>query len=336
MLIRKRSILFLLGLLSTIPGCSTQFMKHYDRQRASLKKQFVSAALPEGPVTVFVHGSKSSFTSKIIHRLDYAHGLISTTLNTTDSVLANIAITLCTVSPEEFPRERFFFYSWPGTISFPSRLQAAEKLYTVIKHHKGPITIITHSHGCNVALNLAYWAEVHHDTRFKVDRLILIAPPVQEVTKNLALEDYFKEIYTFYSTADTMQVADPQALYWESHGWTAPTTNIPFFSKRTFDPAPHIIQTRVLQDWQSPSHLQLMLTRFIKKLPVLLKLVKMTASAENYECTKNEFIVNIPPLDFPPHLVTQSELKNHYTPRGNYYKYRQLKKRSTLQPCKAS
>lgn len=331
MVVRKCSLLFLLCILSTIPGCSTQFMKHYDRQRATLKKQFVSAPLPEGPVTIFVHGSKSSFTSKIIHRLDFTQGLISTSLNTTDSVLAKIAITLCIVSPEEFPKDRFFFYTWPGTISFPSRLEAAEKLYNVIKHHKGPITMITHSHGCNVALNLAYWAEVHHNETFKIERLILIAPPVQEVTKNLALENYFKEIYTFYSTADTLQIGDPQALYWESYGWTAPTTKIPFFSKRTFDPAPHIIQTRVLQDWQSPNHLQLMLTRFIRKLPVLLKLVKIASTTQDYECTKNMFIANIPPLEFPPHLVSECELKNHYVPRGNYYKYKQLKKRSTLQ-----
>ncbi len=222
---------------------------------------------------------------------------------------------------------------WPGTITFPSRLQAAEKLYNVIKTHKGPITIIAHSHGCNVALNLAYWAEINNDETFKVERLILIAPPIQEVTKPLATDKYFKEVYTFYSSADSLQVADPQALYWESYGWTEPSTKVPFFSERTFPPAPHAIQTRVLQDWQSPNHLQLMLTRFIRKLPVLLKLVKIAATTEPFECTKNQFIVNIPPLDFPPHLVSAGELRNHYVPRGNYYRYKQLKKRSSLQPC---
>lgn len=317
----------IIGLLA---GCDTRFMEHYDRNRMLIKKQFVAVPLPEGPITIFVHGSKSSTASKIIHRLDYTQGLISPSLNTTDSVMANIAVTLCTVSPDQYPIDRFFFYSWPGKISFPSRLQAAERLYSVIKNHKGPMTVITHSHGCNVALNLAYCAEMEGNDSFKIDKLILIAPPVQEVTKPLAIKKYFDEIYTFYSSADTLQVADPQALYWESYGWTAPSTAVPLFSSRTFDPCPHIIQTRVLQDWQSPNHLQLMLTRFIKKMPVLLKLVKMASEQQDFACTKNMFIVNIPPCDFPPHLISEEELSHHYVPRSNFHKYRQLQKRTQL------
>ena len=154
----------------------------------------------------------------------------------------------------------------------------------------------------------------------------MLAPPVQEVTKPFAYSPIFKEIYTFYSSADIMQVGDAQALYWESYACTPPHTRVPFLSTRTFEPAPNIIQTRILLDWQSAGHLHFMLGRFIKKLPLLLKLVKKTADNEGFECRKNFYIINIPLFDLPPHIVQPEELKCRYIPRSTYYQTRRMLK----------
>ena len=120
-----------------------------------------------------------------------------------------------------------------------------------------------------------------------------------------------------------MQVGDPQALYWESYAYTKPCTNIPLLSKRTFDPAPHIMQTRILLDWQSPGHLVFLLKRFVKKIPALLKVVNEAADCDGYARTRNYFIVNVPLFDLPPCII-ESTAPRRYVPRSSYHEDRRL------------
>lgn len=313
----KLVITFLLVFL-LLPGCKKY--ANYHRRAAFLKKVFFAGPIADGPVSIFVHGTKTSLISKIVHQIDYPSGIIPRSLLQTNSVMTRIADALSIADADEFSHEAFYFYSWPGKMTFNGRLKAAERLYDILHTHKGPLTIITHSHGCNVALNLAYIAQKKNDTSFVVDRLILLAPPVQEVTKSFVHSPIFKQVYTFYSTADVFQVGDAQGLYWESYAYTKPCTHIPLFSKRTFESAPNIIQTRILLDWQSPGHLIFLLQRFIKVLPALLRLVTKVAENDGYARTRNHYIVNIPLFNLPPHLVEPEELKNHYVPRSTYYK----------------
>lgn len=333
-MIQKKNILFLLLIILTFASCASK--KGYHRRKEFLKRVFFAGPIASGPTTIFVHGTKTSLISKVVHQIDYPHGIVPRSITQKSSVMTRIGRTLSEADPQDFPCESFYYYSWPGKMTFEARLRAAQRLYDVIRDHKGPLTIITHSHGCNVALNLAFCAQKDNNTSFSVDRLILLAPPVQEVTKPFAHSPIFKRVYTFYSSADIMQVGDAQGLYWQSYAYTKPYTHIPFLSKRTFDAAPNIIQTRVLLDWQSPGHLHFLLSRFIKTLPALLKLVTKAADNDGYERTRNHFIVNIPLFRCPPHLVDPCELHRSYVPRNNYYKMKNMLTSNGLENTKHS
>ena len=309
-------------IIMVLSGCAPK--KSQYRRKVFLTKTFFESPLADGPITVFVHGTKTSLISRLVHQTDHPAGIMPSTEVCTNSVLTRIGPTLNAVDPQQFPLNTFYYYTWSGKMTFAYRLQAAEKLYEVLRNHKGPVTMITHSHGCNVALNLAYWANVQQDTSFSIDRLILLAPPVQEVTKPYVYSPIFKRVYTFYSTADIMQIGDPQALYWESYLHTKPSTLIPWLSCRIFDPAPHIIQTRVLFDRQSPGHLHFLLSRFIRKLPALLDVV--TKEAERCGAPNQHYIVNIPLYDLPPHIVSAAELAGRYIPRSTHYKIKRSNK----------
>ena len=319
-----KRIIICLSILALIPSC--KYSRHYQPRKQYLKKVFFAGPVPDGPAVIFVHGTKESVISKLIHKLDYPLGVVSSNTIKESSVLSRIAITLDEVCPEEFNREYFYFYGWHGKLNFPSRTLAAKRLYNVIKDHKGPLTIITHSHGSSVALYLAQLAEQDQNSAFKVDRLVLLAPPVQVVTKHLAHAPTFKEVYTFYSTGDFMQISDPQGLYWESYAYTPEYTPIPFLSTRTLDPAPNIMQSRIMLDRQSPGHLNFMLSRFIKHLPCMMHMVKDRSEHGGYEETRNFYIVDIPLCGLAPEILSLCDIKGNYVPRSNYYKVKRMLK----------
>ena len=313
--------LILCIVILSLAGCGGH-KKYYDRKKITLQKSFFAGPLPEGPLTVFIHGTKQSLLSRMVHKLDYPLGIVSSSLTTTNSVLARIARSLNKADQKEYPRDNFYFYGWPGKMNFPARFKAAERLYGVIKDHTGPLTIIAHSHGCNVALYLATLAAEDPMSKFSVDRLILLAPPVQEVTKHLVHSPIFKEVYSFYSTADLFQIGDPQGIYWESYQCIEPGTRVPIFSQRTYKPAPNLIQVRLLLDWQSPGHIHFMLSRFLTKLPLLVRMTKEASIAGGYERCGNCYIINIPLFNQPVHFVEPCQLKRRYVPRSSYYKDR--------------
>jgi len=328
-------ILIFCIILSVLPSC--KYNNYYKQRKLFLRKVFYTGPIPDGPITIFIHGTKESILSKLVHRLDYPYGVAQASMTQANSVLSRIAHALCKACPEEFALERFYFYGWHGKLNFPSRIAAAERLYDVIKNHKGHLTVMGHSHGCNVALYLAALAEKDHNSTFKVDRLILLAPPVQVVTKHLAHAPTFKQVFTFYSTSDFFQVGDPQGLYWESYAYTPSGTKIPLLSARTFDPAPHIMQTRVLLDRQSPGHLGMMLNRFIKTIPCLTKMVSQKAANGGYEQCRNLYTINVPPCGLSPEFMCDRSLQGAYIPRSSYYRTkRALKKQSALPLAQSS
>ena len=322
-----RSLLLIFASLTCLPGWKT-VPPRWKRNQILINKSFFSGPLNEGPVTLFIHGTKSSCIARALSNLEFPHGINPVNLIRTRSVLSTIAYTLNGARPEEFPLDSCYFYSWPGRLTFSSRWIAAQKLYPILKNHTGPLTLITHSHGANVALYLARCAQLDNNPDFSIDTLIMLAPPVQEATKQYAYSPVFKKIYNFYSTADFMQVADMQGTYPESQKEAPPGTSIPFFSERTFPPAHHIRQVRMLIDGQSISHLHFLLTRFIKHLPALMILADQ---AGDYACTKNFCILTIPRGNNPPHALSQAQLKGTYIPRSQYDRVKRL----TPPPLKA-
>ncbi len=298
-----------------------------------LRKVFFCGPIDPERATIFIHGTKESLISKMVHKIDYPFGIVQASTVQANSVLARIAHTLSKACPEEYTLDNFYFYGWHGKLNFPSRTKAAERLYNIIKDYKGYLTIMTHSHGCSVALYLAQLAEKDQNSTFKVDRLILLAPPVQVVTKHLIHAPTFKEVYTFYSSADFLQVGDPQGLYWESYAYTPEDTKIPFLSSRTFDPAPNIMQTRIMLDRQSPGHLGIMLSRFVKNVPCLMRMVHEKATHGGYESCRNFYTINVPPCGLPPVFVGECDLKGTYIPRSSYYRTKR-KLQCELTPAK--
>lgn len=276
------------------------------KKRHILKKKPPTVqSIKDGPATVFIHGTIFPIISRFTHGVAYPDGLISYADCPQPNRLTRMAETLCNACPEEFPLGSFYFYCWPGNLNFKERKRATQKLYSLLIKHKGPLTLIAHSHGCNVAL---YLAELEDSTSFTIDRLILCACPVQKATAHLVKSPIFKSIYSFYSSADVTQILDPQGLYEETKKISK---DCPLFSERLFEDAPNLIQARVLMNRQSPGHQSFLTQRFLSRLPSLLMRMDESATQKN----ERHCILNIPPAPESPHLVEKIEVAQRYIPR---------------------
>lgn len=269
------------------------------------------------PNTVFIHGTLFHVKQYLVHALDCQLGFNHAEKQRFKFLMGHIPHILSKADPEEFPLKNFYLYGWSGSLSFEKRKEAALDLYHHLKKLSGPITLIGHSHGANVALNLAEIAQEHNDTEFKIDRLIMLAGPVQEATAHLIKSPIFKRIYSIYSTADMLQILDPQGTYKETKKISKEKNQkAPFFSKRTFEAAPNLIQIRIFLDWQSPSHIGFILKRFIKKLPLVLKIVDQAITDPLLSSEDNHYFVNIPRVHRKPHIVPKDKVPP-YIPRSD-------------------
>lgn len=208
--------------------------------------------------------------------------------------LRMVADKLSAACPYQFPLDHFYIFGWSAKLDFNERYREAHKLYEALvqlvneyqtKYKCTPtITIITHSHGGNVALNLAHAQHCFNDT-INIDRLIMLACPIQEQTKQLSTDDIFKNIYVFYSKGDFIQWLDPQGLYpardyllekksflnkkeWQTALSKTKKSNL--FSERCLPPHKKIKQVRIKIDSYNPLHLTFMQGKFIIHLPLLL------------------------------------------------------------------
>ncbi len=267
--------------------------------------------IQNGPTTIFIHGTIVPVLSRFTHGVEYPDGLISFMDCPDPNRLTRIAQTLSAASPEEFFLESFYFYCWPGDLKFGERKKATEKLYATLCKHTGPLTLLAHSHGCNVALYLAELAAADKSSSLSIERLIMFACPVQLATAHLVKSPLFKSIFSFYSTADLGQIIDPQGLYDETKK-VSKDSKSPLFSKRKFDDdAPNLIQARVLMNRQSPGHLSFITPRFLSRLPSILSLLEESVAQKG----ERHFIVNIPRAPEAPHLIEKIELAHKYVPR---------------------
>lgn len=107
-----------------------------------------------------------------------------------------------------------YTFGWNGRLSQKKRLYAAFDLYrqltdelTHFAPEKTTITLIGHSHGGNVILNLAQ-AEETYKKHLSIDKILLLGTPVQSETQPLLASPIFKSIYHFYSHGDSIQKLD--------------------------------------------------------------------------------------------------------------------------------
>ncbi len=110
----------------------------------------------------------------------------------------------------------YYTFGWSGRLNQRHRQEAAELLYTqlvaeqeLLKKRFGNVQIILlgHSHGGNVALNLAH-AEQLHKKNLSIEKLIMLGTPVQTETSHYAAQSCFKKVYNFYSKGDAIQTLD--------------------------------------------------------------------------------------------------------------------------------
>ena len=236
-------------------------------------------------VTIWIHGTRAFFSKFIAKNFFYTKpGLHCATTFEQKYHIREMAEILSTLDPANFSVENIYFYGWSGKLSFKARLQAAKKLYIYIKDLikayeneygiKPIIRIITHSHGGNVALNL-----VQYNKRCKIiiDELILIACPVQKRTSNFSKSPMFKNVYSLYSRHDSIQILDPQVLYW----WFKKDLSKPysikpdnFFSQRCFPEQENIRQVQIMFPYRGIMHIEFITNKFIAALPLILEEIR--------------------------------------------------------------
>jgi len=282
-------------------------------------------------ITIFVHGSRGSFPSP----LQLLKGMGEVNEELFDCPLGmwriddlerknhfwTVADLLERVDPLRFPREHYYAFGWSGKLSFKVRQLAAHRLYGELKRLIARyeacdgitphVTVITHSHGGNVALNLAYFYQLDKEPSFKIDRLVLLACPVQGKTAPFTASELFKKVYSLHSHRDSLQVLDPQgfhsfrrrvkkvirtgslkALWKRSDNLEHPS----FFSQRHFHPQTNLVQARIRWSETRPwdSHDVAILPKFQHAATKIGSVLKMPRDLMHLDFLIPSFLERLP------------------------------------------
>lgn len=304
-MIKNIKKLFIIVSLILLSGCTArkninikpnipQQINCQDSSRALTQAEIQTDALSSNkPVTVFVHGTLPIGLNVLVHGFDSPLGLVPACVQGNKFIHGRIPYQINRACPEQYPIDSFYLFGWTGNLSFAARRKAALDLYHKLKPFQGRhITVIGHSHGGNVAINLAEVARQHNDLDFKIDRLVLLASPVLAATCQNVSSPVFKKVYAFYSLGDTTQNKDPQGLYEEMRHGENKGKKIPLFTKRQFPDSPNLIQRRVLTDRRNIEHLDFIFMPFIRDLAKIINL--LDSNPISYEHDPNyQLIINI-------------------------------------------
>lgn len=218
-------------------------------------------------ITIFVHGTHTALLTTLLPKTLYIPWKLE---KINDLNEHNYIKWLCEKvshsDSDEYPLNSFYALGWSGILSHKARLIAAKnlsneinKLVLLHENKDYQITIIGQSHGCNVALNLAYYLP----KSIKIKKLILLACPVQDLTKDLINNIIFEKIYSIYSNWDLLQVFDPQKLQ------NSNATN--FFSMRRFDHNNKLKQAKIEINGRGILHIEYIFWNFAKILSSIIK-----------------------------------------------------------------
>jgi len=223
-------------------------------------------------VTVWVHGTSRNPLIKKWHTSP--RGVTNFEEIPDDYTLKAIAIELDAHDKARFPKSAFYTFGWSGELSFKSRELAGRDLDLALRNisaihqmrygHKPRLRLITHSHGCNVALNASDEMVLGEHT-IAIDELVMLACPVQYATASKLKSRAFKHIFGLFSTMDLTQVMDPQGLNLEGV-----ESGGKLFSERRFLPQPNLIQAQIRWQGFGLSHVGFVRERFAKALPAIL------------------------------------------------------------------
>lgn len=224
------------------------------------------------PITIWVHGTLTG-PSFVMHDFFYRKlGMVHVCDYHPRYHSRDMALSLSTADPIVYPFEHFYFWGWSGKLSRTARKKEAQQLYRdiqeLIQRYKNQypdkalfIRLISHSHGGNLLLNLAQAQDSEESLTF--DELILLSCPVQYATKEYVKCNCFKRIYSFYS-ADLYQVIDFQKI--KRNGRT-----LKMHSGRRFEEVPTVHQAKIKINGWALMHIEFMLDKFLKHIPLLCK-----------------------------------------------------------------
>jgi ElaB/YqjD/DUF883 family membrane-anchored ribosome-binding protein len=234
-------------------------------------------------ITVWIHGTRS--TKSLDNYTTATPPSLGLKLLSSfpDNVrLKGLAQAASAADPANYPFEYSYAFGWSGDLSFDARSAAATDLYKQLKElvathtnkdGKTPfIRLITHSHGGNVALNLAKVNDQDPTKKLFIDEVILLACPVQHMTEKLIESPLFGKIYTLYSTMDMFQVGDPQKMY-VNH---AKKGDKGLFSQRRFPDNKKLIQVELALGPTTataigPLHTGFITKNLTKRLPAIIR-----------------------------------------------------------------
>lgn len=227
-------------------------------------------------ITIWVHGTKSArlqdhvFKNFFFSLMDLQH--ISQYKD--NHTIKHIAQVLCEKNTERFVYQNFYTFGWSGQLSHKARKDAAIKLHKSILQLKKEyfaahgvfpkIRLITHSHGGNVALNMAKYNSKVND-KISIYELVMLACPVQQKTAKYLSLSLFEKAYSLYSEIDILQVIDPQGLHKHKN-----KEQKPFFSERRFTPEEKLTQANVKINNRNLMHVEFITEKFANLLPDIL------------------------------------------------------------------
>lgn len=240
------------------------------------------------PVTIFVHGTLFVF-KHLVHKFDIPLGFNKASNITNKSVFhGKIARSMSKSDSTNFPYENFYYYGWSGDLSFSKRKEAAKSLYKHIKNLSEPITLIGHSHGGNVILELLNIMKKKNSTLI-IDRIILLGTPVQYATHDFLSFSNVNKVNVLYSAGDYIQIFDPQGIYKKTNNKSK--TN--FFSSRTFNHKhENLKQVKVLINNRNPWHIEFICKAFIQHLPETIRFFRKNYWYYKYS-SKSKYLLDI-------------------------------------------
>jgi uncharacterized protein YbaR (Trm112 family) len=229
--------------------------------------------------------------------------------------------------PEQFPLETLYAFGWSGKLSAVARFDAAKKLYhqlmILVEKYKTkwstypPIRIIAHSHGANVALNLALMEQMYKQG-LKVHTLLLLACPVQKETMPYVMSEQFEHLYSLYSALDMVQIIAPQQG----------TSKLPF-SKRLFPPHDKLMQGKVKLNGKAMFHTDFTSALFIQSIPTLLReLQNLEKNYTAYSSKKN--LLHITSYKKKNIHLTSCNIRKRYPIKNKTYVHDLLRKKDFL------
>lgn len=237
--------------------------------------------------TRFIPGKEFKIYLKKVPQIKKAHELI--TIRYYRKIINALS------SNSRFNLECLYFFGWSGKLCNKERKKSALNLYNDLvilkrnyekKHNISPtIILVGHSHGGNVILHMASYYEKKHN--ISVDKVILLACPVQECMQYSLKSSFFKKIYSLYSYRDVIQILAPNFL--KNEGLLLKNIKVNPFSKRIFPTQSNLIQSRIIHKGYGPRHNDFVKQPFLSLLPNIISLMETW----NFKQLERKYIIYI-------------------------------------------